>query len=45
MSGIQVIDHRAMATTFQVRIANEEKSYAASAAQAAFGLSNDWNRI
>ena len=38
MSGIHVIDHRAMATTFQVRIANEEKSYAESAAQAAFSL-------
>jgi len=38
MSGIHVIDHRAMATTFQARIAGEEKSYAESAAQAAFSL-------
>ncbi len=38
MNEIHVIDHRAMATTFQVRIANEEKNYAAQAAQAAFGV-------
>jgi FAD:protein FMN transferase len=38
MSDIHVIEHRAMATTFQVRIANEEKSYAAQAAQAAFAV-------
>jgi thiamine biosynthesis lipoprotein len=38
MSEIHVFNHRAMATHFQVRIANEEKSYAASTAQEAFGL-------
>jgi thiamine biosynthesis lipoprotein len=38
MSEVHVIEQRAMATTFQVRIANEEKSYAAQAAQAAFAV-------
>ncbi len=38
MSEIHVLNHRAMATQFQVRIANEEKTYAAQAAQAAFAL-------
>jgi thiamine biosynthesis lipoprotein len=38
MSEIHVREQRAMATTFQVRIANEEKSYAAQATQAAFAL-------
>ena len=41
MSDIHLVEHRAMATTFQVRIANEEKSYAAQAAQAAFGVMVD----
>ena len=41
MSEIQVIEHRAMATTFQVRIANQEKGYAAQAAQAAFAVMNE----
>jgi thiamine biosynthesis lipoprotein len=36
MSGIHVHNHHAMATQFQVRIAGEEKTYAAQAAQAAF---------
>jgi thiamine biosynthesis lipoprotein len=41
MSEVHMIEHRAMATTFQVRIANEEKSYAAQAAQAAFGVTTE----
>src|SRR5258706_2235473 len=42
MSGpvIHVFNHHAMATQFQVRIADEEKSYAAQAAQAAFALTD-----
>jgi thiamine biosynthesis lipoprotein len=40
MSDIHVFNHRAMATQFQVRIANEEKTYAAQAAQAAFALTD-----
>jgi thiamine biosynthesis lipoprotein len=39
-SVIHVFNHRAMATQFQVRIANEEKNYAAQAAQAAFALTD-----
>jgi thiamine biosynthesis lipoprotein len=35
---IHVFNHHAMATEFQVRIADEEKTYAARAAQAAFAL-------
>ncbi|HVU28296.1 MAG TPA: FAD:protein FMN transferase [Verrucomicrobiae bacterium] len=38
MNQIHVFNHRAMATHFQVRIAGEEKNYAASTAQEAFGL-------
>ena len=38
MSEIHTFNHHAMATHFQVRIAGEEKSYAGSAAQAAFTL-------
>jgi FAD:protein FMN transferase len=38
MSEIHVFNHRAMATHFQVRIAGEEKKYAASTAQEAFAL-------
>jgi thiamine biosynthesis lipoprotein len=38
MSEIHVFNHHAMATEFQVRIAGEEKTYAAQAAQAAFVL-------
>lgn len=40
MSEIQVFNHYAMATQFQVRIAGEEKTYAAQAAQAAFLLAD-----
>jgi thiamine biosynthesis lipoprotein len=40
MSDIHVFNHRAMATHFQARIANEEKPYAAQAAQAAFALTD-----
>jgi thiamine biosynthesis lipoprotein len=38
MADIYQLNHRAMATHFEVRIANEEKSYAAQAAQAALDL-------
>ena len=38
MSEIRVFNHYAMAAQFQVRIAGEEKNYAAQAAQAAFEL-------
>jgi thiamine biosynthesis lipoprotein len=38
MADIHQFNHRAMATHFQVRIANEEKGYAAQAAQAALDL-------
>ena len=38
MSEIHVFNHTAMATQFQVRIAGEEKTYAAQAAQTAFAL-------
>ncbi len=38
MSDIHVFNHHAMATQFQVRIAGEEKNYAAQTAQAAFAL-------
>jgi FAD:protein FMN transferase len=38
MSEIHVFKHSAMATHFQVRLAGEEKNYAAQAAQAAFAL-------
>ncbi|HXS75715.1 MAG TPA: FAD:protein FMN transferase [Terracidiphilus sp.] len=38
MSEIHPFNHRAMATHFQVRIAHEDKAYAAQAAQAAFDL-------
>ena len=41
MSEIHVFNHTAMATQFQVRIADEEKTYAAQAAQAAFALTDD----
>jgi FAD:protein FMN transferase len=37
MSNIHVFNHYAMATQFQVRIAGEERTYAAQAAQAALG--------
>ena len=40
MSAIHVFNHSAMATQFQVRIADEEKDYAAQAAQAAFTLTD-----
>ncbi len=40
MSEIHVFDHFAMATEFQVRIAGEEKAYAAQTAQAAFAVSD-----
>lgn len=38
MSEIHLFEQRAMATTFQVRIANEERTYALQAAQAAFAV-------
>jgi FAD:protein FMN transferase len=38
---IHVFNHHAMATQFQVRIADEEKNYAAQAAQAAFALTDE----
>jgi hypothetical protein len=38
MSGIHVFNHTAMATLVQVRIAGEEKTYAAQSAQAAFAF-------
>ena len=41
MNGIHVFNHHAMATQFQVRIAGEEKTYAAQAAQAAFALTDE----
>lgn len=41
MSEIHVFRHQAMATEFEVRLANEEKNYAASAAQAAFALTDE----
>lgn len=41
MSEIHVFNHRAMATQFQVRIAGEEKTYAAQTAQAAFALADE----
>ena len=37
---IHVFNHSAMATQFQVRVAGEERSYAAQAAQAAFALTD-----
>ncbi len=40
MTDIQVFTHHAMATQFQVRIAGEEKTYAAQTAQAAFALTD-----
>ena len=40
MSSIHVFNHSAMATQFQVRIADEAKDYAAQAAQAAFTLTD-----
>ena len=38
MAEIHQFNHRAMATHFQVRIANQDKTYAAQAAQAALDL-------
>jgi thiamine biosynthesis lipoprotein len=38
---IHVFNHHAMATQFQIRIADEEKTYAAQAAQAAFALTDE----
>jgi FAD:protein FMN transferase len=38
---IHVFNHTAMATQFQVRLAGEEKTYAAQAAQAAFAVVDD----
>jgi FAD:protein FMN transferase len=40
MIDIQVFNHHAMATEFQVRIAGEDKTYAAQTAQAAFALAD-----
>jgi thiamine biosynthesis lipoprotein len=41
MSDIHLFNHHAMATQFQVRIADEDKKYAAQAAQAAFALTDE----
>ena len=41
MSDIRVFNHHAMATQFQVRIANEDETYAAQAAQAAFAVTDE----
>ena len=41
MSEIHVFKHHAMATHFEVRIAGEEKTYAAQAAQAAFAVTDE----
>jgi thiamine biosynthesis lipoprotein len=38
MSVVHIFNHRAMATHFQVRIADEDKAYAEQTAQAAFAL-------
>jgi thiamine biosynthesis lipoprotein len=40
MSEIHLFNHYAMATQFQVRLADEERSYAAQAAQEAFSLAD-----
>jgi thiamine biosynthesis lipoprotein len=40
MSDIHVFNHHAMATQFQVRIADEDKTYAGQTAQAAFALAD-----
>jgi len=40
MNGIHVFNHYAMAAQFQIRIADEEKTYAAQTAQAAFALTD-----
>src|ERR1700691_1477011 len=40
MAEIHQFNHRAMATHFEVRIADEERAYAAQAAQAALDLLN-----
>jgi FAD:protein FMN transferase len=40
-NSIHVFNHHAMATQFQVRLAGEEKTYAAQAAQAAFALTDE----
>jgi thiamine biosynthesis lipoprotein len=39
-TAIHIFNHSAMATKFQVRIADEEKNYAAQTAQAAFALAD-----
>jgi hypothetical protein len=41
MGDIHQFNHRAMATHFEARIADEDKAYAAQAAQAAFGLADE----
>lgn len=41
MSAVHLFNHRAMATHFQVRIADEEKTYAEQTAQVAFALVDD----
>jgi FAD:protein FMN transferase len=41
MNEIHAFNHTAMATQFSVRIAGEEKTYAAQTAQAAFALTDD----
>lgn len=41
MSDIHVFQHRAMATHFQVRIADQDQAYAGQAAQAAFAVADE----
>src|SRR5688572_19089280 len=43
--GIHVFNHHAMATIFQVRIAGEERNYAAQASQALFDLVDKMERF
>ncbi|HZF01857.1 MAG TPA: FAD:protein FMN transferase [Methylomirabilota bacterium] len=39
-TGIHIFNHHAMATQFQVRVAGQEKTYAAQSAQSAFALTD-----
>lgn len=41
MSEIHLFNHHAMATQFQIRIADEQKTYAAQTAQAAFAVTDE----
>ena len=42
MAEIHQFNHHAMATYFQVRIANQDKTYAGQAAQASLDFLTDW---